>query len=322
MHIVRKPYDHIDWTDLKRLREQTINLKTRKPMKQTEIATHAGMTQAYYSKIESGKIRSPSEDLVKGIAAAFRTTVADLCENLARRGPEKEKQETTKKALEPYFNSPRVIPFYKTPCNVKGFQYEDGVLIDDTDYCVPPPKIMNAPSSFAVEVPTDSMFPRYSRGDTVYVDPDISPYYGDDVVVRLFYENKTIILIRHFVDVDGHVEDEMDEPIPVYGLVTFKDMNNAMALKIAGDGRDVDELTASYTEWFPLFPEYVDPPSKARIPGDPNEGWPHAINVDVIVGCDRNKRWRAGTPFKRYYEVNPQTIGAFGGIPDDPEDVN
>lgn len=322
---MRKPYDHIDWTGLKQLRENSFNRRTKGTIKQTEIASHAGMTQAYYSKIENGKIRSPEERFVRGIAAAFSTTVADLCENLPLRGSKKDELDKTKKGLEPYFNTPRVIPYYKTQCNVKGFGYDDGVLCDNTDFCVPTPRILNSPSAFAVDVPTDSMFPRYSMGDTVYVDPDISPFLGDDVVVRLFYENKTIILIRNYVDQDSVTVDEEDEPLPNYGLVRMKDWTDKLGpydTYFMMEDDKVYEEGQRLIEWFPLFPEYIYPPKATKIDGEPNEGFPHAINVDVIVGCDRNKRFRPGSPYKRHYEVNPQGIGAFGGIPKDPSDLS
>lgn len=299
-------------------------------MKQSDIAEAADMTQAYYSKIENGKIRSPEEKFVKGIAAAFSTTVADLCENLPLRGPEKKKRDETTSGLGSYFNTPRVIPLYRKSAKPKGFDFDDGVLVDDTDFTVPPPAIMNVPNSYAVVVPTDDMEPRFRKGDTVFVDPELAPYYGDDVVIKLYYELQTIMIIRQIANLEA-VFDEDNEPIPQYGVLTAAEiLNLEREMARSGDTQEevwhpVDrlEMLSKNAKWFTLYPEYSDAPEEVLISEmDANDGHPFAINVEVIVASERHRYARAGSPLKRRSEVNPQEIGAFTGIPDDPEDVN
>ena len=72
-------------------------------------------------------------------------------------------------------------------------------------------------------------------------------------------------------------------------------------------------------QWFSLFPEYVEAPKAVILDAvEDNEGHPFAINVDVIVGSERYRYMRAGSPLKRRSEVNQDgNFGGFTGMPDD-----
>ena len=79
----------------------------------------------------------------------------------------------------------RVIPKYIESGKPKGFDYDDGNLMDAHDFTSVPPNVLNVPDAYAVVMPTDYMEPRFRQGDTLYVDPELQPYYGDDVVIKL-----------------------------------------------------------------------------------------------------------------------------------------
>ena len=79
------------------------------------------------------------------------------------------------------------------------------------------------------------------------------------------------------------------------------------------------ELHSENAQWVSLFPEYVEAPKAVILDAvEDNEGHPFAINVDVIVGSERYRYTRAGSPLKRRSEVNQDgNFGGFTGMPDD-----
>ena len=313
--VPRKSYDHIDWTGIRRLRQTTRNEDTGKPFTQIEIAKRANITQAYYSKIELGLSRSPDQEKIKGLAAAFSTTASDLLAALPNKEPDKPA------GSKPPAPEQRVIPKYTKSGKPKGFDFDDGVLMDSNDLTTAPPIIQNVPDAYAVVMPTDDMEPRFRQGDTLFVDPELSPYYGDDVVVKLQYQERTILLIRQLVDMEA-VFDEDDEPIPTYGVLTASDIKDLTSEgRPATASHPIDELQmiSENALWFTLYPEYVDAPKEVILEGEEaNEGNPFAINVDVIVGSERHRYTRTGSPLKRRSEVNQDgNFGGFTGMPDD-----
>lgn len=54
----------------------------------------------------------------------------------------------------------------------------------EPDHWMPRPK-RSGPKTFALRVEGESMEPAYQHGDIIFVDPDVTPVHGRDVVVRL-----------------------------------------------------------------------------------------------------------------------------------------
>lgn len=318
--VARPTYDHIDWTGLRRLRQTFINDKTGKPYTQTEIAKRAKITQAYYSKIELGDTRSPDKEKIKALAAAFSTTPSDFLAALPNKEPSSPSGKTQVAAEK------RFIPKYTKAGKPKGFDFEDGILMESNDLTEAIPVIQNVPDAYAVVMPNDEMEPRFREGDTLFVDPELAPYYGDDVVIKLQYAERTILLVRQVTNLEA-VFDEDDEPIPQYGVLSAKEiqeLKHEMARKAHTQEEvyhpiDELELLSKNAKWFTLYPEYVDAPKEVILAAEEdNGGHPFAINVDVIVASTRHRYMAARSPLKRRYEVNQEgNFGGFTGIPDE-----
>ena len=318
--VARPTYDHIDWTGLHRLRTTLINDETGKPYTQTQIAKRANITQAYYSKIELGGVRSPDKKVIQSLAAAFSTTASDFMAALPNKEPSKPSGATQ------VASEKRFIPKYKFAGKPKGFDFDDGIVMDSNDLTETIPAIQNVPDAYAVVMPTSDMEPRYREGDTLFVDPELAPYYGDDVVIKLQYAERTILLVRELVNMEA-TWDEDDELIPTYGVLSaqhIRHLENEMAIKSHSqeevyDEMDRLELLSENAKWFCLYPEYVDAPKEAILSAEEdNEGHPFAINVDVVVGSIRHRYMRAGSPLKQRYEVNQEgNFGGFTGISDE-----
>ena len=145
-------------------------------------------------------------------------------------------------------------------------------------------------------------------------------------MVKLQYQERTILLVRQLVNLEA-TWDEDGELIPTYGVLSatkMQELDNEMARKTHSqeevyDAMDKLELHSENAQWFSLFPEYVEAPKAVILDAaEDNEGHPFAINVDVIVGSERHRYMRVGSPLKRRSEVNQDgNFGGFTGMPDD-----
>ena len=292
-------YDHVNWRGLRDLR---ITAK----LTQKQIADRAKITQSYYSKIELGDVRSPDDIVIGLIAAAFETTTSDLLSVLPRKDPSKAAEAV------PQAPTLRYIPKYNKSGKPKGFDFDDGVLMDSSDLTIAPPIVQNVPNAYAVVMPTSDMEPKFREGDVLYVDPELSPFYGDDVVIKLSYGERTILLVRELCNMErmyGMAED--DEPLAGYGVLTASEIHK-LKLQNARDGGDEDdewELGYNNAKWFILYPEYIRPPEEVILDeGEDNMGHPFAINVDVIVARDRYRFIGEKGKLKEQSERNPVGI--------------
>ena len=324
-YLCMKRYQHINFRALKTLRENSFNYQTKAPYTQGELAKRLGMSQKGYSRIETGNVISPKPEIIQGIAAAFSTTEADLLNSLPKRGDSSD--ERFRDALEKsplggmhnYFNAPRLIDLHKRSGDLKGLKYRDAVLFDEGsgDAVVPPPCLINSMRGYAIEVPTDDMEPRYRKGDTLFVDPDLSPYYGDDVVVKLSFKDRTVLLVRELVCIDSYYLNykarELDdwemkdgkmvnEPLPAYGVLTSHRIDR---LKRYSDEDWEDPLVAQGQ--LRKFCEYFLPEG----PIDEKDGF-ETISVDVIVACERKRNirepFKLGSPDSWGKHVHPSVI--------------
>ena len=99
-------YDYIDWTGLREIRETSLNSKTGRSFTQSQIEAVTGISQRYYSKIERGDKRSPSDKVIRKLAAFFSTTPSDLLAALPHKDPrelmEKTRQQSALRAIPKY----------------------------------------------------------------------------------------------------------------------------------------------------------------------------------------------------------------------------
>lgn len=64
------------------------------------------------------------------------------------------------------------------------------------------PKKRRGPLTIALKVSGESMEPYYRNGDLIYVDPEVAPIHGKDVVVRLA-QGYEVVFKRIVVEGDG-----------------------------------------------------------------------------------------------------------------------
>ena len=288
---MRKKYDHIDWTRLKQLRDVTNSADTGEPLQQKDIAVKTGMTQAYYSRIERGEIRSPDEKFVRELAATFGMKVSDFLQGLAKLTDDAGPEAKQPKINIGWLDSPKLIKKYSDTYNARGFPYDDGVMMANEEYVSAPPFLNDVPDAYAIVMPADTMEPRYRAGDTLYVNPEILPYYGDDVVIHIQFKNRACAIIREVIKLEGVFTGEHDEPIPAFAVLSLSEKEELRRKYIKKEGRDpIDDplVFAEVAEWFVINAEEG---LHEFIEGEGIEVEPKKAIIDahVVVGSQRKR---------------------------------
>lgn len=277
---VAKKYDHIDWRGLRDLRSVRKSLQTGQLYTQATMAEIIGIKQQAYSKIERGLVRSPSEDVVNEIAVALGTTASDLLDSL----PEKKAE---KAASTPRISQQQVIPKFHHPYQPKGFPYYDSILLENADSTDVPPSLRHVIGAYAVVMPSDTMEPRYRPGDVLFVNPELAPYYGDDVVLRIRYKSRTVGVVREVLNQEAvYDQNKGPDPMQSVGLMSLKDKGK-LSLKTVNPGVDyIDDYLhlSEKADWFVLDEDE----SAVEATEDKNEVL--AISAHVIVGSEK-RRW-------------------------------
>ena len=203
MGMSMKEFQDIDWTSLKRFRQSIINEETGRPFLQKELAIKAGFSQSYLARIERGDMTSPGLKYVEGIARALGMKVEDMRGYLKKRDQETKFPEVVKVT---YTNEPRKIKLFRDFYEPRGFKYSDGVLLDNPAEVPCPPQLDKDTYAYALELPTNTMQPRYMAGDTLYVssNPNLQPRAGDDVVLMFEHEDRQIAIVREVATVSGY----------------------------------------------------------------------------------------------------------------------
>ena len=280
-----KQYEHIDFRGLREKRIVLRNPVNGKPFNQTEMAEAAGISQQAYSKIEKGLVVSPSEKVVENIAAAFNTTVSDLLDALPLRAENKAQSKSK-------IDAKQVIPKYHQPYQPKGFRYYDSLLLENADSTETLPSLRHVLGAYAVVMPSDTMEPRYRQGDVLFVNPELQPYYGDDVVLRVQFKNRTIGVIRELLNQEA-VWDEQPDPKQSVGLISLKDKEK---FSLKNDNKYIDYLDdhlhlSEKADWFVLNEQDLNGGAiEDNFSDADNENAIVAITADVIVGSER-RRW-------------------------------
>lgn len=170
-------------------------------LRPTELARHAGVSQSTLSRILSGKIEHPSDRQIEPLAKHFGVTGGQL------RGYEPL----------PYLKAQRlnvdrdIVRDATSPSNLYGSSIAppprlDGyvpvinwvqagawteiceVEFEPEEFAPRPPN--SSVHTFALRVRGQSMLPKYEPDLIIYVDPEVVPFDGDDVVALLTEHNE------------------------------------------------------------------------------------------------------------------------------------
>lgn len=164
--------------------------RRRRGLTQQQVADELGVKRPTVSQWENNLEKPGRERLL-----AF----ADLCgvtiEQLTKNGiddvtiPPKATGATISEATAAdvgelrFQEMPRNVPVLGTAA---GGGEGDFILNGDiAEYVRRPPGVANAPQIFAVWVTGDSMHPRYTEGDLIYVHPGRRPKIGDYVLIEM-----------------------------------------------------------------------------------------------------------------------------------------
>ena len=214
-----KTYQNIDWELLKTFRLSRTDPKTGRPYNQQDIARAIGKQQSYVSRLEKGDYRHPDSSVVEALASFFGLRPKDFVGYIQKRDNE---TNFIKDAKITYSSGPLPIPKYTQPYNARGMAYKDAILFDNADFVDRQPVLKNVEDAYAIVMPSHDMEPRYRQGDTLHVNPEISPERGDDVVIHLKFKNHTVCIIREVILMENASADEEFE-VPSYGVLSLAD---------------------------------------------------------------------------------------------------
>jgi hypothetical protein len=147
-----------------------------------------------------------------------------------------------------HIDSTFIIKKFTQQYNAKDFPYQDGVLVDNPDWIEGPPVLRNVPDAYAVVMPDISMEPRYREGDILFVNPEIYPTRGDDVVVQLKYKDRTICIIREVVFMENAAPEDADYEVPSYGVISLIDKETIMKANYPVN-EDGEPMGARHNPW-------------------------------------------------------------------------
>ena len=154
------------------------------------------MAQSTIGRILRGEVDPQSGNLER-IAKAFGLSLAKLAE-MAQEGEPAAEPTDILKLLE---RSTRVALISWARVSSFADSFDNPQPRDDEDW-MPRPKHSGA-RTFALKVRGEAMEPGYQHGDIIFVDRDVMPEHGRDVVVRL--DDRDDVVFRRLV-VDGKLE--------------------------------------------------------------------------------------------------------------------
>jgi SOS-response transcriptional repressor LexA len=192
-YVVKRKYvSRVDWT-----RAVTEVMASSKDLKtQTALAKKSGVAQSTIGRILRGEVNPQSGNLER-IAKAFGMSLAKLAE----MGQEGEPVAEPTDDLKSVERSARValISWVQAASFADAL---DNPQPGDGEEWMPRPKHSGA-RTFALRVRGESMEPSYQHDDIIFVDPDIAPEHGKDVVVRL--DDRNEVVFKRLV-VEGKLE--------------------------------------------------------------------------------------------------------------------
>ena len=174
-HMVKRRHvSRVDWAQaLAKLMASSRDLKT-----QAALAKKSGVAQSTIGRILRGEVNPQSGNLEQ-IARAFSMSIAGLAE-MGQDGESVAELIDEIKSVE-RSEYVALISWIQAVSFVDASDQPQPAVDDEW---MPRPK-RSGPRTFALRVRGESMEPGYQHGDIVFVDPDVAPEHGKDVVVRL-----------------------------------------------------------------------------------------------------------------------------------------
>jgi SOS-response transcriptional repressor LexA len=179
--VKRRHVSGVDWVRaVAKVMASNKDLKT-----QTALARKSGVAQSTIGRILRGEVNPQSVSLER-IAKAFSMSLAKLAEMGQADEPVAESTDDLKSVE----RSARValIPWAQAGSFADA---SDNPQPGDGEQWMPQPKYSGA-RTFALRVRGESMEPGYQHGDIIFVDPDVTPAHGKDVVVQLGDRNEVV----------------------------------------------------------------------------------------------------------------------------------
>jgi SOS-response transcriptional repressor LexA len=176
-HMVRP-----EWSQaIKSLMRSSRHLRT-----QTALARKSGVTQSTIGRILRSEV-APQSDNLERLATAFGIPYSTFVA-LAEGG---ELVDGSTEILQPA-RIPRRVPLLSL---AQAGRFADGVYPDSLNAIsdwIEFPKKRQGQRSFALRVSGESMEPDYHNGDIIYIDPDVAPVHGKDILMRQGERNEFI----------------------------------------------------------------------------------------------------------------------------------
>lgn len=172
--VKRKHVSSVDWTRaVAKVMASSKDLKT-----QTAVAKKSGVAQSTIGRILRGEVNPQSGNLER-IAKAFSMSLAKLAE-IGQEGEAVAEPTNDLKSVE---RSAQVTLISWVQAGSFADALDNPQPRDGGEW-MPRPKRSGA-RTFALRVRGESMEPGYQHDDIIFVDPDVRPEHGKDVVVRL-----------------------------------------------------------------------------------------------------------------------------------------
>jgi SOS-response transcriptional repressor LexA len=172
--VKRKHVSSVDWTRaVAKVMASSKDLKT-----QTAVAKKSGVAQSTIGRILRGEVNPQSGNLER-IAKAFSMSLAKLAE-IGQEGEAVAEPTDDLKSVE---RSAQVTLISWVQAGSFADALDNPQPGDGGEW-MPRPKRSGA-RTFALRVRGESMEPGYQHDDIIFVDPDVRPEHGKDVVVRL-----------------------------------------------------------------------------------------------------------------------------------------
>jgi SOS-response transcriptional repressor LexA len=196
---------------------------------QSDLAKRSGVAQSTIGRMLRGDV-NPQTATLERIAKALGIPVAVLLDE----SPADELGSRVDRAAVGRGRELRLVPLIS---RVRAGAFEEGIdnyHPGDAEEWLGAPKACG-PRTIALHVEGESMEPRYQNADIIFVDPDIAPVHGKDVVVRL--PDRDEVTFKRLV-----IEDERRYLRPLNPGWPEK------IIEVPGDARIVGVVIGRYTE--------------------------------------------------------------------------
>jgi SOS-response transcriptional repressor LexA len=157
---------------------------SRKLKTQTALARKSGVAQSTIGRILRGEVNPQSENLER-LAMSFGMSYSTL----AAIAEGDESVSGAVENLQPG-RMPRRVPLLSLAQAGRFAESAYPNIPGDATDWIECPKKRQGLRTVALRVSGESMEPEYQNGDIIYVDPDITPFHGKDVIARLGDRNE------------------------------------------------------------------------------------------------------------------------------------